>query len=211
MIGLTPIGGVLSGDAARENGLDLCLAKPIRQVRLFEALLQVLRPEADATNETTTVLAIDASSRMKGLSQTRILLAEDNAVNRRVAEGQLRMLGCKAKCVTNGREVLEELRQQAYDVILMDCQMPLLDGYEATDEIRKWERDPSRSHCWQSPLYIVALTANAMGGDREKCLAAGMDNYVAKPVLLPALRAVLEQWQATVGAGSSSRGTQAVA
>jgi two-component system sensor histidine kinase/response regulator len=199
VIGLTPIGGVLSGDAAREAGLGLCLAKPIRQGRLFDALLQVSRPEAETATGTTTAAVMAASSERRDFSHARILLAEDNAVNRRVAEGQLRMLGCKAKCVTNGREVIEELRQKAYDLILMDCQMPLLDGYETTDEIRKWEREASRSRSWQSPLYIVALTANAMEGDREKCLATGMDNYIAKPVLLPALRAVLEQWQVTKG------------
>ncbi len=147
----------------------------------------------------------------KVFAEARILLAEDNAVNRRVAMGQLRMLGCTAKCVTNGNEVLAELRAHAYDVILMDCQMPELDGYETTEAIRQWERDSSRSRAWHAPLYIIALTANAMGGDRERCIAAGMDNYVAKPVLLPALRAALEQWQLGTHALAAAGRGQAVA
>jgi CheY-like chemotaxis protein len=202
VIGLTLIGGVLNGEAARQAGFDVCLAKPVRKGRLFDAVFNALRRETDPASESTPALTVPASSTGKDFAHARILLAEDNAVNRRVAMGQLRMLGCAAKCVTNGREVLEELRQQTYDLILMDCQMPELDGYETTEEIRQWECDPARPRSWQTPMYIVALTANAMGGDREKCLAAGMDNYVAKPVLLPGLRAVLEQWQVTNVSGA---------
>jgi len=119
------------------------------------------------------------------------LVAEDNTVNQKVTLGQLRKLGCAAEVVANGLEVLEALPRLKCDVILMDCQMPEMDGYEATRAIRQWERDPNRLCPWRAPMRIVAMTAEAMQGDREKCLAAGMDDYVSKPVRLSELQAAL--------------------
>ncbi len=93
-------------------------------------------------------------------------------------------------------ETLKALEKDSYDAILMDCQMPELDGYEATRTIRK--REQNSDACWTSPMYIVALTANAIQGDREKCLAAGMDDYVSKPMRFPELQTVLERFQQKV-------------
>ena len=118
----------------------------------------------------------------------RVLLAEDNPVNQQVAAAMLSSLGLQVDIANNGQEAVTKAYGQAYDIILMDCQMPVMDGYQATAEIREQETAGSR----RSP--IVALTANAMEGDRTQCLAAGMDDYLAKPYSMNQLRQVLSRW-----------------
>jgi CheY-like chemotaxis protein len=119
----------------------------------------------------------------------QLLLADDNAVNQKVGLMLLKRLGYMADAVANGLEVLHALETKSYDLILLDVQMPEMDGYEAARRIRaKWaEREAERPR-------IVAMTGNAMLGDRERCLDAGMDDYVSKPVRLEELTAVLERW-----------------
>ncbi|HZP13109.1 MAG TPA: ATP-binding protein, partial [Nevskiaceae bacterium] len=123
-------------------------------------------------------------------SRWRILAAEDNPVNKMVAQHQLKRCGLQAEFVDNGRDALSALQKEHYDFVLMDCQMPDLDGYGVTAEVRN--HDGPNQDTW-----IIAMTAHAMGGDREKCLAAGMNDYIAKPFTTDALREVISRFEAT--------------
>lgn len=116
-----------------------------------------------------------------------ILIAEDNLINQKVIERMVQKLGYPVDLVANGREVIEALSRLSYGLIFMDCQMPEIDGFEACREIRKRQLGGER-------VPIVAITANAMKGDRERCLAAGMDDYVSKPFKQDDLRAVIDRW-----------------
>jgi PAS domain S-box-containing protein len=173
-------------------GVFAVLAKPVRQARLLDCLQEV-EAGAEGSSQTESWGRGPRGTRFwrkKVPEQSvRILLAEDNAVNQKVALQQLRKLGYAADTVATGREVIAAVTRGPYDVILMDCLMPEMDGYEASRRIRRIERaSPGRS-----PAYIIAMTANALAGDREACLAAGMDDYVVKPVKLDDLQAALEQ------------------
>ncbi|MET4615543.1 signal transduction histidine kinase/CheY-like chemotaxis protein/HPt (histidine-containing phosphotransfer) domain-containing protein [Stenotrophomonas sp. 2619] len=120
----------------------------------------------------------------------RVLLVEDNSVNLAVAQRLLQVLGCSVVTATDGQQALEHLHTQRVDLVLMDCQMPVLDGYQAT---RRWRAHEADTGAARQP--IVAMTANAMAGDRERCLQAGMDDYLSKPVNRASLQACLQRWQ----------------
>jgi CheY-like chemotaxis protein/HPt (histidine-containing phosphotransfer) domain-containing protein len=137
------------------------------------------------------------------VSDVRILLAEDNVVNQKVALGHLTKLGYNADYVNHGGEAVKAFEAGAYDIILMDCQMPEMDGFEATMKIREIERRRQQQGVARAPVHIIALTANAMQGDRDHCLEAGMNDYASKPIKAAELKAVIERWvKAKAGAGS---------
>jgi two-component system, sensor histidine kinase and response regulator len=187
IIMLSSLGQPASAQALEKAGVSACLTKPIRQSELFDCLVEVLVGKVSASGEPS--VAPKPTAPPTPLPQTaKILLVEDNQVNQTVAVGQLRRLGYQPDTANNGAEAVELVQRAPYDVIFMDCQMPVMDGYEATRQIRA-AGDKVRQP------FIVALTAHAMAGDREKCLAAGMDDYIAKPVRRELLQRVLEEWE----------------
>jgi two-component system sensor histidine kinase/response regulator len=172
----------VSLEALHASGFtDYCF-KPVRQSILFDCLANAMG-DAPSTLPHSGVEQEQPSLLIPQRQNVRVLIAEDNRVNQMVALGQLKRLGYTADTAPDGRAALEALEHTHYDVILMDCQMPEIDGYEATRRIRKRNGFPQP--------YIIAMTAHAMTGDREKCLAAGMNDYVSKPVMLETLTAAL--------------------
>jgi len=159
--------------------------------RVQPSLSQVVEKIA-ASNRQRSAERQTIASR-KQLALLRILLVEDVRVNQKVALRQLQRLGYTADCANNGQEALDRLTEERYDIILMDCQMPVLDGYQTTQIIRQQEHE---TDCHQ---IVIGLTAHAMKGDREKCLAAGMDDYITKPVVLDDLAKVLQRWLPSEG------------
>jgi CheY-like chemotaxis protein len=188
---LTGFGSRLSPTVMQTTGVSACITKPVRQARLFECLAEVASARtAAAALPLQAAAAAESDATAACVHEVRILLAEDNEVNRRVALKQLKKLGYHADAVSNGAEVLAALQRAPYDIILMDCQMPEVDGYEATRRIRQSENG-SWIHLRSSP-FIVALTANALQGDRDRCFAVGMNGYLTKPIQLSDLEKVLQ-------------------
>jgi two-component system sensor histidine kinase/response regulator len=186
LILLTPFGKLSSSDELKTANIAACCVKPVRPSALFDRIVQVLSRPSTASSSSPREPFMRSTGRV-ALRRESILLAEDNAVNQEVALGNLRKLGYPADVATSGIEVLQALQRKRYDVILMDCQMPELDGYEVTRRIRQQE-EKGRQRTW-----IIAMTANVMVGDRERCLAAGMDDYISKPLRRVELRAALER------------------
>jgi len=177
------------GDAKRlkKIGFSAYLTKPVKQSQLFDCLALVSGCEKhENTQQTKTIITQHSIADIKK-SDLRILLAEDNPINQKVASRTLKKLGYNADIVANGKEALKALTENKYCIVLMDCQMPEMDGYEATKEIRKFDSEVQN-------IPIIAMTANAMKGDREKCIEAGMDDYLTKPVKPQILSDILEKW-----------------
>ena len=178
------------GRPARCSAASATIAKPIKRRALFECVCRVLHGTVQSEVPVRTPEeAVPAPPKTRG----RILVAEDNPVNQRVARLQVQRLGFEVDVVDNGKAALEALSRQFYSMVLMDCQMPLMDGYEATRELRR--RQNGGRH-----VPVVAMTANAFAADREACLQAGMDDYLSKPVELRALEEVLQRWAQPVPA-----------
>ncbi|HEY3900059.1 MAG TPA: response regulator [Chthoniobacter sp.] len=181
LIMLSSLGRHVDTSSFKAVGIEEYLVKPVKQSRLFDCLAEVMgRSEKDDGPHEVVARPLPLASAAG--HHERVLLAEDNMINQKIALRQLAKLGYQADAVADGLEVLEALERIPYNIILMDCQMPDLDGYEATRRIRRKQT---------RPIYIIAMTANAMQGDREKCLAAGMDAYLTKPVRPEELAAAL--------------------
>ncbi len=170
---------------ARAAGISACLTKPVRQSQLYDVIANVMGdhsyPSLEKKGET-----LQPQERLPR-HEARILVAEDNVVNQQVAVHMLEASGYQVEAVANGREAVEAAASHSYAAILMDCQMPEMDGFTATAEIRRVEGATRHTP-------IIALTANALKGERERCLAAGMDDYMAKPILPETLNSVLNHW-----------------
>ena len=187
---LSPPNYPAQGDLTREAEISAHLTKPVRQSRLYDCLLDVVnnRPIDEVPSHLRSRPPVSPSVLgARPLSNYRILVVEDNLANQKVSLRQLEKLGYRADAVANGLEAIEALERRSYSLVLMDCQMPEMDGFQATTEIRR--REGQTSH-----TPIIALTANAVRGERKKCLTAGMDDYLTKPVKLEELADTLARW-----------------
>ena len=162
--------------------IELCLTKPIRETLLKDILIECskIKNNIGHDNQENTIL---------GEECTDILLAEDNPVNALLATKMMEQIGLSVKHVKNGQQAADELKNNRYKLVLMDMIMPVMDGYEATQHIRQWEKEAKLD-----AVPIVALTANALAGDKQKCLSAGMNDYLPKPIKQKALQKVISKW-----------------
>ncbi len=176
---------------ALDIGFISYLVKPVKPTRLLDTIMNIVGSQSKINNSQIAINEELPAISNKNTSKLKLLLAEDNLVNQKVFLKQLQNLGYQADAVANGQEVLELLDKIAYDLIFMDCQMPILDGLAATKEIR---RRPVSSFAKHQQPVVIAITANAMKEDQKICLDAGMDDYLSKPVAKDKLAAMLELW-----------------
>ena len=177
----------------QQAGIQSCIAKPVRRSHLYKALLGAVNARAEDTDAAQVKQAATEPSAFQ--SGRHVLLVEDNPINTYAAEIMLEHLGCEVTAKTNGKEAVEAVSETHFDIVFMDCWMPEMDGFAATVEIRRREREQGSLHS----IPIIAMTAHAMKEDRERCLAAGMDDYLSKPIDLARLSVILQRWLVPVG------------
>jgi CheY-like chemotaxis protein len=180
-----------------------CLTKPIKPTQLLEVLVRAISGAKLSTKKTTAPGKLDPG--LAARLPLRVLLCDDNAINQKVAARLLQQMGYKPDIAANGREALQKLDEQRYDVVFMDVMMPEMDGLEATREIRVREEQGAQHPNYQPPLVIVAMTASAMQGDRDKCIDAGMDDYLAKPVRPEDVRGIIERWGNAIASSQTAK------
>ncbi len=174
-----------------------CLTKPIKPTQLYETLARVVSGHRPVASKSAGPARLDPT--LASRLPLRVLLCDDNVINQKVALRLLQQMGYRAQLAANGIEALAALDRQPFDLIFMDVMMPEMDGLEATRAIRERQRDVAKHPNYKTPIIIVAMTASAMPGDREKCLAAGMDDYIAKPVRPEDVRSIVERWGTSAG------------
>ncbi len=196
-----------SMDAASlvRSGLDAWILKPVSAGKLREALLHVSEQTTSGTHLPIQAPALPTRETVEPAADPEtplieVLLAEDNVVNQKVASLLLKKCGCEVDVARDGREALRKIRQRSYDVVFMDCLMPIMDGFEATGAIRALDQE------WGATVPIIAMTAKAMSGDRARCLDSGMNDYLSKPVQRGHLEGMLEKWVKHESAGTREKG-----
>jgi CheY-like chemotaxis protein len=177
---------------------DAWLFKPVKQSQLFNYLLSLVHRPGQTTGPVPVNPVVAPAFAGQKL---RILVAEDHDINRRLTMLVLEKLGCKADFAKDGLEVIACWKKNIYDVVLMDCQMPFMDGFEATREIRRLEAEATTAPTRRT--YIIALTANALKDERENCITSGMDDYLSKPFRTDGLKEALQR--AAVAQGAAAR------
>ena len=187
----------MRGDAERLNryGFSAYLTKPVKKLQLFDCLSTLIGTVVSSNGEPDNPILTKHSPDSQSASKIRILLAEDNITNQKVALAILNKLGYAADAVANGKEAVRELEHIPYDIVLMDCQMPEMNGYEATAMIRS-----QSSNVLKHDVVIIAMTANAMQGDQKECLKSGMNDYISKPVMPLELAETLNKWLQIISA-----------
>ena len=195
---LTSVGQRGDAKTAQDAGIDAYLTKPIRQSLVFECLSLVLGHLSGTTGSvdqpSASIITQHTVAETMMRSRPIILVAEDNPVNQKVAANMIEKLGYRVNVAANGREAVESLSRIPYALVFMDCQMPEMDGFEATRMVRSQEESLCQGDNKPPHLPIIAMTANAMQEDHDRCLAAGMDDFLSKPVTSKALAAVLNRW-----------------
>ena len=206
---LTSMGVKMNQPEVAEAAFKGCLTKPIKPAQLEQVLLRAISG-AKPIAKTPTVNGTKLDPTLAQRLPLRVLLCDDNAINQKVASRLLQQMGYKADLAGNGSEALAALDRQPYDLVFMDVMMPEMNGLEAAASIRQRQKAVNAPESYKGSIIIVAMTANAMHGDREKCLAAGMDDYIAKPVRLEDVRKIIEKWGAKVaGAEQAEKQQQA--
>jgi CheY-like chemotaxis protein len=196
MIMLMPVGRHGDIREARQAGIAVCLSKPVRQSALYNGLVSVVSGADEAAAEPSTTQT--PAQLVKRENRGKLLLAEDNAVNQQVALAILKNEGFQVTVAKNGLEAVEQYQHGNFDIILMDCHMPEMDGFEATRNIRQMQKQEGLKR-----IPIVALTANAMQQDRDECINAGMDDHLSKPYTRIQMRAMLDKWLPIDGSAPS--------
>jgi len=186
-VGLWPITDFRRPVSPSDEKFDGEVFKPLKQSQLFNCLLSLVGKAK--SSEAASGADLPSASAVPLSHPPRILVAEGNDINRRIALLMLEKIGCTADFVGNGRDAVNTAKRTPYDVILMDCLLPVIDGFEATRQIRKWEA----TNAGVRNIRIIAMTANALREDCDLCLAAGMDSYISKPIRIKSLRDALQE------------------